>query len=241
MSRLKVAEVLRDNYDDYYGGEDSEYLETWRRLGALDKAENIVALWGDRPIRSVVEIGAGNGAILERLEELDFAQELSALEISASGVEVIKNRGIERLVDCQQFDGYHVPYEDDTFDLAVMSHVIEHVEYPRMLLYEAKRIAKYVFVEVPLEDNLRLPLDFVLDKVGHINFYSPRTIRRLIQSCDLEIVAQAMTNPSKDVYLFHDGERGVPKYYIKEALMKLAPRLASSLFVYHACILSKSA
>lgn len=44
---------------------------------------------------------------------------------------------------------------DGSFDLAIQSHVLEHVEYPRVVSHEAARVADYVFVEVPLELNRR--------------------------------------------------------------------------------------
>ena len=135
------------------------------------------------------------------------------------------------------FDGYSTPYDNKKFDLAILSHVVEHVEYPRTLLYEAKRIAKYVFVEVPLEDTIRLPLDFHFDKVGHINFYTPKTIRALIQTCNLKVIDQKTTNPSKEVYTFQKGKKGLVNFYIKEYLLKFFPRLATEIFTYHSSVI----
>jgi len=85
-----VDERLKRQYDDYYEHGPSE----WRRLGALDKASNIVALCGRLPHRSILEIGAGDGSILSRLSELGFGEELHAVEISSSAVEVIQGRAI---------------------------------------------------------------------------------------------------------------------------------------------------
>ena len=118
-------------------------------------------------------------------------------------------------------------------------HVIEHVEYPRKLLYEAKRVAKYVFVEVPLEDTLRLSRDFVFDTVGHINFYSPKTIRRLIQTCNLRVLAQELSNPSKAVYTFRKGRKGLVNYYVKANLLRFLPSLATKIFTYHSAIIAE--
>src|SRR6476661_5690592 len=80
MATVKVSDALRSNYEDYYSSEDPE----WRRLGAIGKVDNILALCGDLPHRSILEIGAGEGSILQRLSELCFAEELRALEISPS-------------------------------------------------------------------------------------------------------------------------------------------------------------
>jgi ubiquinone/menaquinone biosynthesis C-methylase UbiE len=135
------------------------------------------------------------------------------------------------------FDGYHVPYDDGKFDIAILSHVIEHVDHPRALLYEASRVAKFVFVEVPLEDTIRLSNDFVFDRVGHINFYSLKTIRRLLQSCGLKIFGQIVTNQPKATYTYQKGTKGLLNYYIKRVLIQFVPGFASSLFTYHAALI----
>ncbi len=236
MKNIATSSRLKTNYEDYYESGDPE----WRRLGAVDKCTNIVSLCRDLPHATILEIGAGDGAILKRLSELGFGEKLHALEISPSGVEAIKNKGIPNLVECLLFDGYELPYNDFKFDLAVLSHVIEHVEYPRKLLYEAARVARHVFVEVPLEDTLRLKPNFVFDKVGHINFYSPVTFRRLVQTCSLEVLKQTVTNPSKAVHRYRYGWKGTVNYYIKELLLKIFPRLATRVFVYHSSLVCRA-
>jgi ubiquinone/menaquinone biosynthesis C-methylase UbiE len=229
MNEIKISDHLKNNYETYY--EDGREYE-WRRIAALGKADNIVSLCSSLPRSSILEIGAGEGAILSRLSELSFGEEYYAIEISPSGVEAIKNRRISRLVECKLFDGYHVPYDNDRFDIAIMSHVIEHVEHPRQLLYEASRVAKYVFIEVPLEDMNRSSKDFVFNKVGHINFYSPRTIRWLIQSSNLRVLSQITTNPRKESYMSQKGRKGLINYYIKQILLDALPSLATKLFCY---------
>ncbi len=235
MNEVKIHENLKSNYEDYYEEGDSE----WRWIGAIDKAQNISTLSKGLSINSVIEIGAGEGSILKRLSELNFAAEFYALEISPTGVTTIKNKNIPNLQECSLFDGYSISYEDKKFDLAILSHVVEHVEYPRKLLYEAKRIAKFVFVEVPLEDSLKLPQDFIFDKVGHINFYSPKTIRRLLQTCNFEVIEQLTTNPSKDTYTFHKGKKGLINFYIKEYLLRFLPFVATELFTYHSSLICR--
>jgi SAM-dependent methyltransferase len=234
MSDLQTSEYLRENYETYYR-DDSE--TEWRRLGAIDKASTVVELCHVFAHRTILEIGAGDGAILQRLSELGFGDVLHAVEISESGVEAINRRSIAKLVDCRRFDGYHLPYGPDEFDLAVLSHVIEHVEHPRQLICEASRVARFLFVEVPLEDMNRRARDFVFDRVGHINFYSPRTIRWLLQSCGLRVIRQITTNSSSETYIYQYGPRGRISYHVKKALLRLAPSLATQFFTYHESLL----
>lgn len=230
----EVQQRVSAHYAHYYADGPTE----WRRLGALDKAANIVALCADIKVVSVVEIGAGDGSVLARLSELGFAETLHAMEISPSGVEVIRNRAIPRLIHCDLFDGYRVPAGTGQFDLAVLSHVVEHVEHPRQLLYEAARIAKYVFVEVPTEDMSRRSRDYVPDAVGHINFFSPRSIRWLLQSSGLTVLRQQTTNPSKATYVHGGGRKGALQFYVKEAMLRVAPGLATRHFCYHEALLA---
>lgn len=236
MANLAVGTKLKENYDSYYGGESE-----WRSLGAIDKVRNVQSLCRHIPRATVLDVGSGEGSILKRLSDLNFGQDLYSVEISQSAVTTIHQRDIPRLRECQLFDGYHIPYNDRRFDLAIISHVLEHVEYPRQLLNEAARVAKHVFVEVPLEDTIRLKPDFVLDRVGHINFYSWKTIRRLIQTCDLQVLSQTVTNPSRAVYEYYSGRGGIVKYAIKDLVLRSCPRIAASLFTYHCSILCAKA
>jgi SAM-dependent methyltransferase len=232
MDDLSVGEEIRRIYD-YSGTGNPE----WRRLGAIGKAANILDLCARYPHRTVLEIGAGEGAILCRLSELGFAEDLYALEISENAVSTIRGRKIGSLRECRLYDGYHIPYGDGTFDLAILSHVLEHAEYPRKLLYEAKRVARSVFVEVPLEDTIRQKRDFSFDQVGHINSYSPKSIRRLVQSTGLRVLRQSVTNPSIVVYKYRFGRKAFFRFHVKQFLLGALPAVATRLFTYHCSLI----
>jgi hypothetical protein len=60
-----ISSELLENYDGYYGAESE-----WRRLGAVDKAANIVEMCGGHLDRTILEIGSGECAILGRLSSL---------------------------------------------------------------------------------------------------------------------------------------------------------------------------
>lgn len=236
MERAGVDPKLQRSYDEYYHADISE----WREMGALDKADNIVRLCSAYEPVSIVDIGAGEGSVLQSLANRGFGRRYCALDISASGVERIRDRHIPGLVDCRQFDGYTVPYPDANFDLAIMSHVVEHVEHPRLLLNEAARVAKLVFVEVPLEHNRRLPKDYVWDAVGHINFYTAQTIRLLVQSCGYEVIAQCETHSARRLYRYRLGGKGVAVHLLKEVALRTMPAIAQRLWTYHSSLLFRS-
>ena len=226
---------LARHYGHYYESGASE----WRRLGAVDKARNIVERCEGIDFDNVVEIGAGDGAVLQELSSSNFARSYSALEVSESAIDVIRDRGIDGLRDVTLFDGYNAPIDDGKYDLAVLSHVVEHVEHPRMLLREAARVADYVFVEVPLELKQRTPRDFKWTSTGHINIYSPLMIRHLIQSTGLSIVEERVTNPSLAVYQFGRGKKALIHYAIKATALRIMPPVATRLLSYHWSALCK--
>ena len=49
-----------------------------------------------------------------------------------------------------------LPFENDEFDFAISSHVIEHVEDVNLFISELQRVSKKGYIELPtiLEDNL---------------------------------------------------------------------------------------
>ena len=62
---------LRDLYEGHYSekGADGERYGRWRQLGAQGKADHVARLAAslERQPRSVVEIGCGDGVVLEEL------------------------------------------------------------------------------------------------------------------------------------------------------------------------------
>lgn len=186
----RVSAGLKMAYDNFYVGKD----EQWRLLSAKYKAQNIREVCTHQQFKKVLEVGAGDGSILKYLDEFQFAPEIHALEISKSGVEQINNREIGSLRSVQVFDGYSIPFGDHEFDLVILSHVLEHVEFERILLREVKRVAKHVVIEVPID--YRYGVDKRMKHFlayGHINMYTPSSLRFLLQTEGFEIVTDKVS------------------------------------------------
>jgi SAM-dependent methyltransferase len=232
VNALNVTPAIRELYNNQYSGESE-----WRKIGARGKVRNIQTVCGGIPHDRILDIGSGEGSILQGLSDGNFGLSYCSLEISESAVRTIRERKIAKLKECSLFDGYTIPYADGAFDLAILSHVVEHVEYPRRLLQEASRTAKFVFVEVTLEDTVRLKADYIPLPVGHINFYSRKTIRLLTQTCGLGVLKQITTNPSRQTQEFQFGFRGALKFFFKNALLSLSPELATRFLTYHSSLL----
>lgn len=177
-----------DNIKESYSGQYDQSLVEWRNTGAKFKARNIVELAKGISFKNMLEVGAGEGSILNWLSQWDFCADMHCVEISESGIELIKSKRIKNLGDILLFDGYKIPYPDNHFDLVICSHVLEHVEHERLLLREIKRVSKYQIFEVPID------FSFYVDRklshflsYGHINIYTPSLFRFLLKSENFRI------------------------------------------------------
>jgi len=233
---FKPAIAGKKKYDSYYvDGRD----DAWRRLCATTKADNIVSLCSEIPHDRIIEIGCGNGAILEELDQRQFGKSQFGIEISSSGIDQLRSKNLRSLTEARVYDGQIIPYEDGSFDLAILSHVVEHLEHPRAVLHEARRVANHVFVEVPLEHTWRLKRDFDFNEIGHINFYTSTTIRRLLQTSGLKVIKQILTDTSREMLEFQKGRKGILQHLARRTSLLFIPRLAQNVFVYHSALLAE--
>ncbi len=176
---MEVSKNIQEAYTNQY----NDSLRAWRKLGAKYKAENIIQLSKKISFKNVIEVGCGTGDILAYLSEHNFSSELYGVEISESGLQQVKEKNIASLKEVLLFDGYKIPYPDNHFDLAICSHVLEHVEHERFFLRELQRISKYQIIEVPID------FSFFVDKkfehfmsYGHINIYTPSLLKFLLKT-----------------------------------------------------------
>ncbi|MCU0430271.1 MAG: class I SAM-dependent methyltransferase [Cytophagaceae bacterium] len=192
---MEVSESLQQAYSAQY----TSAITAWRSLAAKHKANNIVQLASSiKPIK-VLEVGCGEGSILKWLSDWNFSTELYGIDISESGIEIVKSKKITHLKDVVHFDGYHIPFDDNYFDLIICSHVMEHVEHERSLLREIQRVAQHQIFEVPID------FSFYVDRkfnhflgYGHINIYTPALFRFLLKTENFNIL--------KDINYIYDDE-----------------------------------
>ena len=199
---LKSRSSIVSAYDAIY-----QARNPWRELGAKHKAANIVQVCrraGFEP-RRILEVGAGEGAVLMHLEALKFGRELHAIEIARSGVDVIRGRELTTVKSATWFDGYTIPFPDDSFDLVILCHVLEHVEFERLLLRELRRVAPRHVIEVPLDyfPGIDAKVGHYLG-YGHINVYSPTSLRYLLKSEGFRINQDYLTITHEEVVEYNE-------------------------------------
>jgi SAM-dependent methyltransferase len=226
--------LLGEGYKAMYDGYYDPAISQKRAIAAEDTFSHLCEVAGTRGFESVLDVGAGEGSLLARMQAESFGLHLYAVEISTSGLEATRSRQLTRLVDAQLFDGYHIPYPDKYFDLAISIHVLEHVEHERLLLAELKRVARHVAIEVPLEGGFRVERSIGKGgPYGHINFYTPSTFLNLLRTTGLTPSKWRVGTSSMKYERYTAGPRtGLVKGILRRQALAMFPRFAPFLFTY---------
>ena len=216
---------------------EAERMGRWRAIGARSKAAHVRTLLqrADLTPATIAEIGCGDGSLLAELSRLAT---VDGFELSANAAAHARGRGVARRVET--FDGEHVPARDDEYDVAVLSHVLEHVPDPLPLLKEAARIAPHVIVEVPLEDNrsARRPAARRLsDAAGHLHALNRSDVRRLAKEAGMTVRDEISDPlPYEMVSFFGGRTKGAVKHAVRVAAHKAG--VAERLFTVHYAVLA---
>lgn len=234
-------------YDDAYSRDPTQgaVYARWRALSAIGKADHVLALCAGAGMspKSTLEVGCGDGALLSELHRRGFGGRLSGVEITEAAVAIARDR--VEIDSVSLYDGLHLPDGDGTFELGVLSHVLEHVPDPSALLAEVARVCRAVIVEVPLEANLsarRASKREHAAEVGHLQRLDRGTARRVASDAGLRVVGELEDPLPLQVHRFFATTASAraaitAKWAVRVGLHRFAPSLARRLFtVHYACL-----
>ena len=111
------------------------------------------------PGARVLDIGCGDGALLERLEQ-EKKVDGRGIELSQKGV----NEAVARGLSVIQGDADHdlATYPADAFDFVILSQTLQATHNPRIVLEQLLRIGRKVVVSIPNFGNWRVRSALVL-------------------------------------------------------------------------------
>jgi SAM-dependent methyltransferase len=238
------------NYNERYQQvvRDSAFIQ-WRKRGAFYKANNILSVCEDIPVKSVIEVGCGTGAIVAELIERKFGRAYFGTDLSAAALQVAKQCLGREFRGGFVADAAHLPLERKAFSVAILSHVLEHLDNPLQAVQEAGRVAEFVVVEVPTEEVFTnwIRRRFLgrqyssIKEAGHVQFWSPRSFLRFLhENCRLEVLAVRRTPISKEEDFY--GKKGIRrlKPTVKHVVQAILPSfLLGRIFTTHTTALCR--
>ena len=224
---------------------EAELYSRWRALGAVGKADHVTSLCRTARISPArtLDVGCGDGALLCELHRRGFGGRLRGVEISDPPVAIARQR--EGIEEVELYDGQTLPFARGTFDLGVLSHVLEHVPDPPALLEEVARVCRAVVLEVPLEANWsaqRAHKRVHAEEVGHLQRLDRAAARAIVSDAGLSIAAELEDALPLRVHTFFARGRAARvragiKWALRDAVHVAAPPLARRAFTLHwACL-----
>ncbi len=100
--------------------------------------------------QSILDVGCGEGFILERLREDKIGEELTGIDFSRNAIQIGKK--MHPALSLKRGTIYNIPFKPNSFDLVICSEVLEHLEHPEKALSEIQRVTKNnCIISVPHE------------------------------------------------------------------------------------------
>jgi SAM-dependent methyltransferase len=93
----------------------------------------------------ILDVGCGDGT-------LDSLILQTRPDVTIEGIDVLP--WAQAKIRVKQFDGSHIPYEDDSFDMVMFVDVLHHTTDPVVLLNEASRVGKSVLIKDHFQNGL---------------------------------------------------------------------------------------
>jgi SAM-dependent methyltransferase len=232
----------KEYYDTNYK-KDVEWQDEWLQRGVRGKADSVEQLLRRNRItpQHMLELGAGTGAVIKECQRRGLAREYTAIDYSTEAINYLRDHShdIRTLVADIAADDFAL---GGSFDLVVMSHVLEHLERPEDALRAlGKMDFSYLIAEVPLENLLfyrwkwkLLPMlqDRSRELAGHVQVFTSSTFDALIRSCALTIVDRrrypAIADWDSLLFLARRDASGPEGPTLKRALLRHTPRMLTS-------------
>jgi SAM-dependent methyltransferase len=148
----------RESPDNYTGGEHYKGLASYARAGLHEHVTELVARYVPPPA-TILDLGAGSGALSQRLLENGYA--VSASDYVAGNFKLN--------IPFRTADLNH-DFAEGEFDAIVACEIIEHLENPRHFLRQCRKMSPRLILTTPNPDSPISKATYL--RSGHFRWFS---------------------------------------------------------------------
>jgi SAM-dependent methyltransferase len=134
----------------------------------------------DLNFKSVLDVGCGEGSLLQSLSLAEKGYELNGIDLSENAIKLAEDKikcGIFKVIDISKVS------MDKKFDLVICSEVLEHIEDDVSAIKNIYKMSKFVIITVPIG---KLGAEDL--QVGHVRRYSKKDILNKLESVGFKII-----------------------------------------------------
>lgn len=125
--------------------------------------KQIISLIKEQKPKSILDVGCGTGYLINLIEKENYTKYISALDYNIPSF--IKKNQKYKCIEGDIFERLKL-LDDNSFELIICTHVLEHIKYPELVFKDLRRISSNsLLIICPLEHNLKWGMNY------HINFY----------------------------------------------------------------------
>lgn len=135
--------------------------------------------------KRVLDVGCGTGALAQLVLEALPGCELSGIDLSAGMLDRARQR-LGRRAALHEADSEHLPFADETFDVAYCNDSFHHYPDPRRAAFEAWRVLRPGGMLIVGDCWLPAPARWVMNafmpynNAGDVRIYSERELRDIL-------------------------------------------------------------
>lgn len=193
---------------------------------------------------SILEIGAGTGAVIGALQTRGIGRRHYAVDYSPEAIDVIRQSSNAIIAAVADVTRTPDPFGAGPYDLAFASHVVEHLEEPAPFLRALQDTPlRHLIVEVPLENLFfgRLKARFSdrsRHPAGHVQFFDRASFLALLDAAGWQVQEVVVYAPVLDAetFTFGYGQAPLRQRLVKRFTEYLLPRALGPAWTryYHA-------
>lgn len=139
-------------------------------------------------IETILDVGTADGLMLSRIKKEFPSAECIGLEYSEELMKACKDKNIKII----QGDAQNLPFENNSFDIAIATALIEHVDDPIKMLAETHRVLKPggIFIAttpVPFFDKIAELIGHI-EKELHQEKFTIKKLKKYFETANFQVL-----------------------------------------------------